>query len=341
MKTLIPMAVGLLLLSACNGGSRPDSPPGQNNGPPGNGNGNVNEQDCSVPAATSGGEWQLVWSDEFEGDEIDRDKWGFETNCAGGGNNELQCYVDTPENAFVQDGALHIRAYNEEVEGYDGWFGTSGNWVTRHYSSARMRTLNRGDWIYGRIEVRARLPYGQGIWPAIWMLPSGNVYGGWPHGGEIDIMEAVNLRTGGANNNRSFGYMHFSNVNGQLGSSGSGYDPGSDLVDEFHTYALEWEQGELRWYIDDIHYLTQRQSVWSHCGRPGASAQRSPAAPFDQDFHLLINLAIGGNWPGSPDSTTTWPQTFIIDHVRVYECSADPATGRGCATISSAAEVKE
>lgn len=339
MKSLIAIVVALVLSGCSGSGSKTPAPYIDSSSSSSSVDNSVNN-DCSAPAVSSGGDWQLVWSDEFDGEQINTEKWSFETNCAGGGNNELQCYVDSPENAFVADGALHIRAINEPVEGYDGWFGTSGNWVTRDYSSARLRTLHKGDWTYGRIEIRARLPFGQGIWPAAWMLPTDNVYGGWPYSGEIDIMEAVNLRTGGEDNNRAHGYLHYTNAAGDQASSGTSFDPGSDLADEFHTYALEWEQGEIRWYIDDYHYQTQRQSVWTQCHEQSHEPQ-NPAAPFDQSFHLLLNLAIGGEWPGSPDDTTTWPQTYTVDYVRVYECSTDPDTGHGCATISPGAQVIE
>ncbi len=284
----------------------------------------------------------MVWNDEFEAGSIDTSKWGYETNCAGGGNNELQCYVNDPDNAFIDDGKLVIRAINEEVQGWSGWSGEEGDGslVTRDYSSTRLRTLNKGDWKYGRFEIRAKLPYGQGIWPAIWMLPTDWVYGNWPHSGEIDIMEVVNLRTGGAGNNTTHGTLHYSNAAGNHQYTGSGYDPGSDLVDEFHTFAVEWEAGEIRWYINDTHFLTQRNSLWMNCSDT-ATTEQNPFAPFDQDFHLLLNLAVGGNWPGSPNNTTVFPQDFIIDYVRVFECSADPETGHGCATVSPSAEILE
>ena len=145
--------------------------------------------------ATVGEGWQLVWNDEFDGDAIDSSKWDWETNCWGGGNNELQCYTDRPENSFIRDGKLVIHAQPEEFTGPAEpleWGSNAGD-RTLPYTSARLRTLGQGDWKYGRIEVRAKLPQGQGIWPAIWMLPTDWVYGGWAASGEMDIMEAVNL----------------------------------------------------------------------------------------------------------------------------------------------------
>ena len=286
---------------------------------------------------SSGGEWQLVWADEFDGSVIDNSKWQHEVNCAGGGNNELQCYTDAQANSFVENGLLHIVGVKQAVSGNDGWDGKSGNNVTRNYSSARLRTLGLADWRYGRFEIRAKLPFGQGMWPAIWMLPAQNSYGGWPLDGEIDIMETVNLRTNTDNSNRLHGYLHYSDAKGQLKSSGNSIIPSNDLSTNFHTFAVEWEAGEIRWYIDDVLYSTQRQTEWMTCG--GAIKEgvvKTDSAPFDQNFHLLLNLAIGGEWPGSPDSTTQWPQTFQVDYVRVYQCLADTITGHGCTSNKQA-----
>ena len=147
------------------------------------------------PEALVGEGWALVWSDEFEGTEIDQSKWSWETNCWGGGNNELQCYTDRDDNSFLRDGKLVIRAQKETFTGPAvplDWNSGAGD-RTLPYTSARLRTLNKGDWTYGRFEIRAKLPGGQGVWPAIWMLPSDWVYGGWAASGEMDILEAVNL----------------------------------------------------------------------------------------------------------------------------------------------------
>jgi beta-glucanase (GH16 family) len=289
--------------------------------------------------------WELIWSDEFEGTGLDETKWGFEQNCWGGGNQEQQCYTDRPDNTFVSEGVLHIRALEEEFTGLDGhedWDNTDQlGTTTLPYTSGRIRTKGKGDWRYGRFEIRAQLPFGQGLWPAMWMLPTDSVYGGWAASGEIDIMEAINLKTVWApDNNSVHGTLHFgaewpSNV-----SSGT-YLQLFDAhpADSFHVYALEWEEGEFRWYVDDVHYATQTSDGWySEVSNPdGSVTTLEGTAPFDEEFHLLLNVAVGGTWPGPPDDSTTFPQEMLVDYVRVYRCSVSPADGRGCATISDTA----
>lgn len=241
--------------------------------------------------------YKLVWSDEFEGATIDNEKWEHEVNGHGGGNNELQYYTDRSENSFVKDGMLHITAKQEEYTGPDG---------TRYYTSARMRTMNKGDWKYGRFDIRAKLPYGQGLWPAIWMLPTDWVYGGWPFSGEIDIMELVGHETW-----KVYGTIHYVNNQGQHTHSGGSYTISQGtFASDFHTFRLDWEENEMRWYVDDVLYYTRTE--WNTTEAPYP-------APFDQRFHLLLNVAVGGNWPGNPDLTTTWPQEMVVDYVRVYE----------------------
>jgi beta-glucanase (GH16 family) len=299
------------LLSACSNGGG-----GDNNAP-------QNEPD------SSGGNWRLVWSDEFDQPQLDSSRWSYEENCWGGGNNELQCYVNDPDNVFIQNDMLHIKAIAEQVSGDAGQNGNSGNIVTRDYSSGRIRTLNKGDWKYGRFEIRALLPYGQGIWPAIWMLPTDWVYGGWAASGEIDIMEVINQRTGGAEDNLVHGTIHFGGTAPNNALRGNTRRPTTDITTTFHTYTVEWAQGEIRWYINNSRYATLTESHWY---TDGNAANETSAAPFDQHFHLLLNVAVGGNWPGNPNGSTAFPQEMVIDYVRVYECSANPQTGRCCAT---------
>lgn len=235
----------------------------------------------------------LVWSDELDGPSIDLSKWQFEVNGQGGGNNELQYYTDRPENAGIVGGVLRITGREETYTGPDG---------TRQYTSARLRTLNQGDWTYGRIEASIKLPFGQGMWPAFWMLPTDNVYGGWPQSGEIDIMEFVGFEPDVTHGTIHYGDPWPNNSN----SGGSTAVPGASA--SFHTYAIEWEQNEIRWYVDGVHFLTRTPAdVIPHPWR------------FDQRFHIILNLAIGGNWPGPPDATTVFPQVYEIDWVRVYQ----------------------
>ncbi len=279
--------------------------------------------------------WELVWNDEFDGVEIDQSKWGWETNCWGGGNNELQCYTDRPENAFLRDGNLVIHARPETFSGPAEpleWNSNAGD-RTLPYTSARLRTLGKGDWKYGRIEVRAKLPSGQGIWPAIWMLPTDYAYGGWAASGEIDIVEAVNLSD--EEPKQVHGTLHYGREWPGQASSGTNYVfEGSDPVDEFHTYALEWANREMRWYVDDVHYATQKSSGWYSQikGADGFYETVPGDAPFNQRFHLLMNVAVGGNWPGELDSSTPFPAELEVDFVRVFACPEDPTSLRACAT---------
>lgn len=264
--------------------------------------------------------WRLVWADEFDGTAIDGTKWQHEINCWGGGNNELQCYVDAAKNSFVRDGALHLVAIADNPSGAVGGPGNDQNVVSRPYSSARLNSRGRGDFRYGRIEARLTLPRGQGLWPAFWMLPTDSVYGGWAASGEIDIMEAVNS---GPGNNLVYGTLHYggqwpANVN-----TGDSFTPVGNVWEVAHVYAVEWQEGEIRWFVDDQH--TQTQTAWN------TTAGTFPA-PFDQAFHMLLNVAVGGQWPGPPNNATTFPQEMIVDYVRVYECASNPTTGIGCGT---------
>lgn len=287
-----------------------------------------------------GGSWELVWSDEFEGDRIDPDKWSHEVNCAGGGNNELQCYTAREVNSYVREGKLHIVARQEDWQGPvafddDPGYDPDRDLVSRNYTSARLRTKYRGDWRYGRIEVNARMPQGQGIWPAIWMLPTYNVYGSWPLSGEIDIFEGINLNA--SHGNQIHGTLHFGGRAPANRHSSAPYTPSKPVWEYFQTYAIEWERGEIRWYVDETHYATQTQAGWfTHYQEEGETSLRigEGASPFDQAFHLLLNIAVGGNWPGPPNTETDFPQQMVVDFVRVYQCTEDPETGTGCATVN-------
>ena len=305
--------------------------------------GSEGSDDDTTTGATEDG-WVLVWSDEFDGDAIDPTHWAHEVNCWGGGNGEQQCYTDAPQNAFVQDGRLHIvalrgdtsgPAVGDDEPGYD----PSDTSATLPYSSARLRTRDLGDWRFGRFEIRARLPFGQGTWPAIWMLPTARVYGGWAASGEIDIMEAVNLRVGGEN--RVHGTLHYGSHWPNNVYSGAEYmlPGGADPAADFHDYAVEWELGEVRWYVDGHHFATQREDGWYtlYQDEQGQMVVGEGASPFDESFHLILNLAVGGAWAGNVNDggvdESVFPQELVVEHVRVYQCSVDPATGDGCDTI--------
>ncbi len=240
-------------------------------------------------------DWQLVWSDHFNYKGLpDSTKWNYDTrgNEYGWGNNEKQWYtVANPNNAFVSKGTLKITARKEETSG-------------KAYSSARLTSKNKGDWKYGKVVVRAKLPTGRGTWPAIWMLPTDSPYGGWPQCGEIDIMEHV-----GYNPDTVFSTVHTGSYNHikrtQVGKRLSL----PTATSRFHTYTLEWEAGELRSYVDDIHYFTFRNEQTG-----------SDAWPFDQSFHLILNLAVGGGLGGRKGiDDALFPHVFEVDYVKVYQ----------------------
>lgn len=223
-------------------------------------------------ATRSTNEWRLAWQDEFNGDQVDPAKWDFVVNARGGGNNELQYYITN--NAMVRDGALIIEARQETYTGAAG---------TRKFTSSRLRTKDRGDWKYGRFEIRAKLPKGQGIWSAIWRLPTDSGYGGWPHSGEIDIMELI-----GQQPRTTPGTLHYTSPERKHAYRGTNTVLAAGIfADAFHVFGLEWEPGAICWYLNG--QLFQTQTNWT-------SGANSFPAPFDQPFHLILNLAVGGNW---------------------------------------------
>lgn len=254
------------------------------------------DQPIPDPQATPPG-WTLVWSDEFDGTALDESKWSLQLgdgcpNLCGWGNAELQTY--TAQNHSVSDGTLKITAREES----DGTF-----------TSTRMRTLGKGDWTYGRFEIRAKLPTGQGLWPAIWLLFSEDTYGGWAASGEIDIMEAIGSEPG-----EVFGTLHYGGPAPGNVFSGEPFDLTFGTYDEdFYVFTIEWEEGEIRWYVNNMLYQTQTSDDWFTTGSD------NPAAPFDHDFHMILNVAVGGNLPGNPDDSTVFPQTMEVDYVRVYQ----------------------
>jgi beta-glucanase (GH16 family) len=241
-------------------------------------------------------EYKLVWTDEFEGIRLDRTKWSYQigTGCpalCGWGNNELQYYTDDAANVRVADGKLIIQAREEQVKG-------------SQYTSARIRSINKADFRYGKMEARMKLPEGQGLWPAFWMLPTENVYGGWPKSGEIDIMEYL-----GQEPNKVLGTIHFGPAwPGNKYLSTDYYSKGENFAEAFHTFTIEWEPENLKWFVDGEQYATQTK------------ADVAPENwPFDQDFHFLINLAVGGNLPGPVGEEVNFPATMEVDYVRVYQ----------------------
>ncbi|MEP2274053.1 MAG: family 16 glycosylhydrolase [Reichenbachiella sp.] len=241
--------------------------------------------------------FELVWSDEFNYTGLpDEKKWSYDVgdgcpNVCGWGNNELEYYTEKRlKNARVEDGHLIITALKEQMG-------------TKEYSSARLVTREKGDWRYGRIEVRAKLPSGRGTWPAIWMLSTDWSYGGWPESGEIDIMEHVGFEP-----NKIYGTVHSKAYHHSIGTQKGGEIAIEDCEDEFHTYVIEWSHGKIDFYVDDIKYFTFVKETGSD------------KWPFDKRFHLLLNIAVGGNWGGVEGvDESVFPQEMKVDYVRVYQ----------------------
>ena len=291
--------------------------------------------------AQPGDDWVLVWSEEFDGNALDPERWNQEVNCWGGGNAERQCYTDRPENSHVGDGLLTLVARHETATGpafpleWNLPAQEADQMATRPFTSARLTTRGHAQWRYGRIEVRASLPGGQGVWPAIWMMPADNAYGGWAASGEIDIMEAVNLgepcddcRHG--REDQVLGTLHYGGrAPDNVYSGNATHLP--PPIDGFHTYAIEWSEGAITWFVDGEAYATQTSADWYSTADSAAGRDH---APFDRDFFLILNLAIGGNWPESSHaggvSTDGFPKSMQVDWVRVYTCAQDPETGTVC-----------
>lgn len=244
---------------------------------------------------TPTGTWQLVWDEEFDYTGLpDSTKWSYDTegNSWGWGNNEAQYYTagDTA-NAYVKEGLLTITARIDSMGG-------------KRYTSARLITKGKGDWLHGRFEIRAKLPTGLGTWPAIWMLPTDWEYGGWPASGEIDIMENV-----GYDPDTIIGSAHTQSYNHVQGTEKNAKINVPTSYTDFHLYALEWEEDEYRVFVDDNHYFTFKNEGTGYA-----------EWPFDKQFHLLLNLAVGGNWGGQKGiDDSLFPHQFQIDYVRVYK----------------------
>ncbi len=248
----------------------------------------------STASASSSSPWVQIWADDFNGANgtgVDTSKWNQEIgNNNGWGNNELQYYTNSTKNAYMENGSLVLQANKENMQGSS-------------YTSARLTTAKKFNVKYGKIEIRAKVPYGKGIWPAAWMLGSDIGSNPWPGSGEIDIMEYV----GPVAPNTVYGTIHGPGYSGSNGLS-AGYTIGERFSNAFHTYTVEWEPGAIRWYVDGNLY---------HTRTPVDAGDNTWA--FDKPFFLLLNLAVGGNWPGNPDASTTFPQKYQIDYVHVFQ----------------------
>ena len=248
---------------------------------------------------TAGGSWTLTWSDEFNGPNgsaPDPSKWTFITGGSGWGNDELEYYTARPENAHVEDGNLVVTALKEDY--------TDAKGVTRNYTSARLQTMGKFSQAYGRFEARIKIPYGQGIWPAFWMLGADTPTVHWPAAGEIDIMENIGREPATVH-----GTIHGPGYSGAHGIGAPYSLPSGRFADDYHVFAIEWEPNQIRFYVDDHLYET----------RTPADLPPGTKWVYDHPFYILLNCAVGGRWPGNPDATSTFPQKMLIDYVRVYK----------------------
>lgn len=235
----------------------------------------------------------LVWDEEFSGSSIDPNEWNYEIgNGSGGwGNNELEYYTNSTNNAFVSNGNLIIEARKESINGFN-------------YSSARLTTQNKKAFTYGRVDIRAKLPRGQGVWPALWMLGSDINTAGWPASGEIDIMELL-----GQDSSKVYGTLHYGASGATHQSKGNTYVlNGNYFSSKFHVFSMDWKQDTVRLYVDNNLMLAVNK----------ADVGTSPY-PFNLPFFFIFNVAVGGNFPGNPDGTTTFPQRMIVDYIRVFQ----------------------
>jgi beta-glucanase (GH16 family) len=252
-----------------------------------------NNTGYDVPSTYPG--YTLAWSDEFNGTTLDNASWSAEVGdgcpgLCGWGNNELEYYIAPPNNLFFQDGKMVIEA---RAEAYGG----------KNYTSSRIITRGKRSFKFGRIDIRAILPKGKGIWPAMWMMPQNDVFGGWPRSGEIDLMELVGHEAG-----KSYSTVHYGPGPGSINISRGYTLPTGIFNDQFHVFSMEWEQDLMKFYVDD--------NLFSTVTKADLGANNYP---FNEQFYFIVNLAVGGNWPGPPDATTVFPQWLIVDYIRIYQ----------------------
>jgi len=269
------IGIGFLLLS-CGGGAALQPPPPVNTG------------------------YTLVWSDEFngaDGSAPDSSKWTYDKGGNGWGNSELECYTNLTQNAQIKGGNLVITAMHQPAY-------ACGDGTVRDYTSARLKTQGLFNQAYGRFEASIKIPAGQGMWPAFWMLGNDITSLGWPKCGEIDIMENIGKEPGTVH-----GSLHSSSTTSNTSDATAAFNlPSGNFSDAFHLYAVEWEPGTVRFYVDANLYATFTQSQWPAGG----------AWTFDHPFFIILNVAVGGSWPGSPDNSTVFPEQMLVDYVRVY-----------------------
>ncbi len=227
----------------------------------------------------------LAWSDEFNSISLNTNIWNFETGGGGWGNNELQSYTDSEENVHLDSGYLHITALNPS---------------TGLYTSGRITTMGKKEFKNCRVEIRAKLPEGKGLWPALWMLGANFTSVGWPSCGEIDIMECL-----GHAPTVSYGAIHW-NSNGHIYFTGSYELTSGKYSTDFHVFSLKWTPSKIEWFVDGYKFFNKNLS-------------EIKGFPIDKPMFFIFNVAVGGNWPGNPDETTVFPQHMIVDYIRVYQ----------------------
>jgi beta-glucanase (GH16 family) len=264
--------------------------------------GNITNDDTRVPFANAGYStpssypgMSLTWSDEFDGTALNANNWVYDigTGCpslCGWGNNELQYYTNSPNNVFVQNGSVIIESRKENIGG-------------KEYSSGRIKTDGKQSFKFGRIDIRAISPYGRGIWPALWMMPQNNVYGTWPNSGEIDIMEVK-----GHDTKTAYQTVHYGPGPPSTFVSKTYTLTNGNLDDSFHVYSLAWTMDTLRLLVDDVEI--NKVTKTDLTGR---------TYPFNENFFFILCTAVGGNFPGAPDASSTYPQWLIVDYVRVFQ----------------------
>ena len=247
----------------------------------------VNDSGYTAPTNYSG--LSLVWSDEFNGPGLNTNSWNYETGGGGWGNNELENYTNSTKNAYITNSGYLVIEARQESDGT--------------YISARLQTKGKKEFTYGRMDIRAKLPKTKGLWPAIWMLGSNISSTPWPACGEVDIMELL-----GNQPNKVYGTMHWGQAGQGSTNIGDSYVlSAGDFSDKFHVFSIVWDSSKIEWYVDNVKYFT------------GNKSDVNGTYPFDKSFFFLLNVAIGGNWPGAPDASTVLPQRMIVDYVRVYQ----------------------
>jgi beta-glucanase (GH16 family) len=245
-------------------------------------------------AQTGAKKWKLVWTEDFNGKHLDTTVWNYQVDDWGGGNNELQYYTARDTNSYLKGGMLHIRGLKEDYK-------------TRHYTSARLTTRYKKDFTFGKMEIRAKIPTGRGMWPAIWMMPTDDKFGSWPLSGEIDIME-----TKGQYPDTLYGTAHFgpSPPKNRWKGALTELEVPNGWGNDFHVYGIEWKKDTIAWYVDGRKYHEVTNT--------DVTNMKEVPYPFNERFHFILNMAIGGGFVGDPDDKVL-PKEFLVDYIKVWQ----------------------